>query len=72
VLACRVLGAVSLCLLLVLAGQLDVAREHGSYLSLAGGCMILIFLIALGLLFQRRWSLRARFLAESCTEHGTA
>jgi len=62
--ALQVVAMVSICLLLVMVGQLEAFSEIGPYLSLAGGVMTVIFLAALGVILRRRISVRDSFLAE--------
>jgi hypothetical protein len=62
--ALQVVAMVSICLLLVMVGQLEAFSEIGPYLSLAGGVMTVIFLTSLGVILRRRLSVRGSFLAE--------
>lgn len=62
--ALQVVAMVSICLLLVLVGQLEAFSEIGPYLSLAGGVMTVIFLASLGVILRRRLLIRVSFLAE--------
>jgi hypothetical protein len=64
VLALRVGLVAKSCLLLILVGQLDAFGQIGSFLSLAGVLMALIFITSLGVIWSRRRGLREHFLAE--------
>jgi len=63
VLAARVLLVVGVTSLLILAGQLRVFHHGGPYLTAAGVIMIMIFTTALAVIYQRRRTMRDRFLA---------